>query len=204
MRSRSYLISSENRFHDKKAIKVWDLATKRELLSLEVKGLFFKSIKFSADGSVDEHRARQCTGSSKGDEVILFAKAEVLVRVDVTTGEQTVLAQGSPGPRSPVVFAPKSNVSLSVTRTDQWLELRWTDSSGGFVLEERDSLGTDGNWAGVSPIPPGNANGEHAVTVGFSGSKNFFGCGRGRNFQWSARKCGVWEGSCRGGSSAGN
>jgi len=109
-----------------------------------------------------------------GSLVVTDPASDVLVRVDVRTGEQTLLAQGSPGPRSPVVFAPKSNVMLRATRSDQGLELSWTDSSGGFVLEERASLATDGNWTAVTPIPAGNGNGEHAVTASVSGEQRFF------------------------------
>jgi sugar lactone lactonase YvrE len=112
-----------------------------------------------------------------GSLLVTDAGTDVLVRVDVTTGEQTVLAQGSPGPRSPLVFAPKSNVRLSTLPTEEGLQLRWTDSSGGFVLEERSSLGGDGNngnWTAVTPAPAGNGNGEYAVTVSLTGEQRFF------------------------------
>ena len=109
-----------------------------------------------------------------GSLLVTDAVTDVLVRVNVTTGEQTVLAQGSPGPRSPLVFAPKANVRLSVTRTGEGFELSWTDSLGGFVLEERAALGLEGTWSAVSPAPAGNGNGEYAVTVSFSGEQKFF------------------------------
>jgi streptogramin lyase len=87
--------------------------------------------------------------------------ADVVVRINPATGQQTLLHSGTPGPRSPCVYSPRA--SLAAQRAPSGLIIRWPDQSDIWQLQSTETPAVSNSWSDSSLIP--TLNGEQREVI---------------------------------------
>jgi len=69
------------------------------------------------------------------------------------------------------VFVP--DISATIHTADQTFSANWTDTTGGFFIEETESLAAPVNWQ-ISPLTPVLSNGVFSITAPLAGAETRF------------------------------